>query len=1191
MTVHLSARLAWHLDGWNGCVCTVPRANGHCIGLRSYPGQMIAENRDLAFEEQHAGEPCARLPRPLPCGYSVNAFGAEPILAYADPPEFFRDGTKRKEWKVPPATVCTWPYEAMYDDALRLEKGAWDNDARLEAARKYFASLEEDRSLVFYYANYSNPFSDDEHPRYVVVGVSRLAKVGEELFYEGTSEPVRKRYGGGFVWDRNITSHYPDQGFRLPYHAYQNDSEVLARIALIPDNVRCFKYGTRHVSDDEALELVERLLEIATFLRDRGDTSESWPVRIAWLESLVAELWRSRGVFPGLARTLDAIGFPEAVAWAKKETQAGREREARESVFAFLDGGKKPAGLGIAAGDAGKVQRRWHLLDAAARKLACEVLPRFDLDAAVIRNILGEKRGEHGFDAVTLEEIAANPYLVAERYVGDRPDQVVTFEAIDHGMLPSPELGEPTLADADDGRRFRALCVNRLKADERNTFTGAAELVSQVNRKVAWAPEWKRHVFMERYLDVDAKLLAGALTFRTEDAARFVYLRERHEDERLVERVIRELASRADIQVRVPMGVDVWRDFLYQPESELAKTSAQEYEAAIAGQARACGRVFNRPLAVLSGGAGTGKTTVVRALVRAIQRVHGAGTSFCLLAPTGKAADRLRDATGKEAATIHSFLAQRGWLNENLTLKRRGGRREQGISTVIVDESSMLDLGLLTALFRAFDWNSVQRLVFVGDVSQLPPIGCGRVYADLVDWLGRRTDPALAVLEANVRQLLNRTTGKGTGILDLAGLYLRRTPGAAFDPEREAREEELLHRVQAGGDVDKDLRVVFWKGGKALEAMISDEIVRGLKAEVGREDLDAGELWLERIGREGGKRIADAVQVITPYRGDESGTELLNDVLQGFLNGAMVERVGMVGGVTFHDKVIQIRNRPKSDPYWAWNNAKRKNEKVEIYNGEIGFAEPHLFDCTGWKWKRDGFRMSQFQAVFARHPEFRIEFKSAKAVEENLDLAYAISVHKAQGSDFERVYFVLPKGRRALLSTELLYTGLTRARRHCTVLVEEDVEPFVTMRRPESSHLIGIATSLLEFRPIPEALRSKREWYEEGKVHRSLADVMVRSKSELVIANLLFEREIDFRYEKILYAPDGTFYLPDFTIRWRGEEWYWEHVGMLDNPDYRARWEKKQAWYERHFPGRLVTTFESPDLSHAADTLVRERFS
>src|SRR5205814_6242934 len=139
------------------------------------------------------------------------------------------------------------------------------------------------------------------------------------------------------------------------------------------------------------------------------------------------------------------------------------------------------------------------------------------------------------------------------------------------------------------------------------------------------------------------------------------------------------------------------------------------------------------------------------------------------------------------------------------------------------------------------------------------------------------------------------------------------------------------------------------------------------------------------------------------------------------------------------------------------------NEKIEVYNGEIGFAEPHLFDCKGWAWKRTGFRIGRFQAVFARRPDFRIEFKSAASVEDNLELAYAISVHKAQGSDFERVYFVVPKQKAALLSPELFYTGITRATRHCTIFIEEDVSPLLRIHRPEASHLVGINCSLFEF--------------------------------------------------------------------------------------------------------------------------------
>jgi hypothetical protein len=141
--------------------------------------------------------------------------------------------------------------------------------------------------------------------------------------------------------------------------------------------------------------------------------------------------------------------------------------------------------------------------------------------------------------------------------------------------------------------------------------------------------------------------------------------------------------------------------------------------------------------------------------------------------------------------------------------------------------------------------------------------------------------------------------------------------------------------------------------------------------------------------------------------------------------------------------------------------------------------------------------------------------------------------------------------------------------------------------------LVGINTSLFEFIPVPDGFELlRREGYlEEGRIHRTLADVMVRSKSEVIISNMLFEREIPFEYEKPLYAPDGSFYLPDFTILWRGERFFWEHLGLLVRDEYRSKWEVKRAWYERHFPGRLVTTEESGNLSIDAQALIAGQFA
>ena len=118
MTVHLTARLAWHDDGWNGRICEKPDCNTYCVGMHSFPGDVVARERNLALETENAGAPIAKLSGAQipPCIYSVNAFGSDPIRGYSNPPDFFNGGAVRTEWDIPEATACVWPYEAMYGD-------------------------------------------------------------------------------------------------------------------------------------------------------------------------------------------------------------------------------------------------------------------------------------------------------------------------------------------------------------------------------------------------------------------------------------------------------------------------------------------------------------------------------------------------------------------------------------------------------------------------------------------------------------------------------------------------------------------------------------------------------------------------------------------------------------------------------------------------------------------------------------------------------------------------------------------------------------------------------------------------------------------------------------------------------------------------------------------------------------------
>jgi hypothetical protein len=1209
MPKHLSARLAWHMDGWNGRICQKPGSNTFCVGPHSYPGDKIKSSRDLAWEESVAGQCCSKVNGVPPCIYSINAFGTEPLTAADEPPDFFSTGT-RTMWPLPPATVCVWPYEAMYDEATKVG-GYVNNEKRLELANAFFAEITPHESLIFHYANFSNPLSTEDSKRYVVVGLSRVKALGNIEYYAGTDDETKKKFAGGFIWQRNVETHYPDQGLRIPYHRYLNEPEVLEKIALIPENARCFKYGARHVSDDDALSLVERFVEIATYLRDKGDTSENWTVRLEWLNSLLAELWKGRGLFPGLARVMDLLGLSVGVTAFRAAVGSGKEKEFFKVVFEWLD--EKAAsipGVTLAVADATKVRRQWKLRTADERRVLSTLLPRFDLPKEQMERILSEKRADNCLE-VGLVEICDNPYVLAEQFIGDDPDDIIPFSRIDHGVFPSPDLGGAFLHDPDDWRRLRALCVDRLRYESKHTFLSCGQLLQDVNQRLGLLPEWKRVEFKATYLEVDRANLEQAMVFRKEGAREYAYLRRVYEAEREIEGRLRKLAGYADISFKSPVTEKHWHGLLLDSQSPLAAKNRTEYEKAIEAQGAVCGKIFRRPLSVVCGAAGTGKTTVIRAILQAIEKAHGADATFLLLAPTGKAADRIREKTGKDASTIHSFLARRGWLNPNLTLRSAGGQREEKVTTYVIDEASMLDLELSAALFRAINWSTVQRVILVGDPNQLPPIGRGKVFADIIDWLKANHPECVGELSVNLRQMENRLDGCGTGILDLASVYVRNADRSQKNEEESLRAEEMFQRLQdlpADGSVDKDLRVIFWKDSADLLNKLISRMVEDMEADTGTK-LDPNaphKLWLDSSKTKAGSFRPDYHQVISPYIHEEFGTEAVNLRLQKEARGESLKRVGAISGITLFDKVIQTRNRGASDPLHAYNFKTKVNEPCEVFNGELGYVLPHGFDSAKWKW--NGFRMKRFSVLFSRKDHLAVGYGrelgkyvqngrerwiSEEKPEDNLELAYAISVHKSQGSEFERIYFIVPRQKTALLSPELFYTGLTRASRHCTLLVEQDISPLLKIRRPESSHLVGINCSLFDFTPAPDGFELlRREGYlEDRKIHRSLADVMVRSKSEVIIANLLFDRDVAFEYEKPLYAPDGSFYLPDFTITWRGERFFWEHLGMLVRDEYRRKWQTKREWYEKHFPGRLVTTEEGATLSKDALLIIEKHFS
>lgn len=1189
MTTHMTLRLAWHNDGWNGRICQNPAQNTYCVGCASYPGELIREQRDLEWEKRNAGKKFNELEKPPACMYSGSAFAEEGCEILADPPEFFNDDTETRHWQIPPATACTWPYEAMYNkEGVKKAGGGFDYDKRLEHAEAHFESIEPHKSLAFYYANYSNPLSDDENRVYVLVGVARIKEIAQTIFYDNCSERTLKKYKG-FVWQRGVTSHYPEQGLRLPYHRYLDQPDVLQQFAAYPENTWLCKYATKPVSDDEALGLLEQLLESARIVRDDvQDNSENWDQRIQWLESLIAELWKSRGAYPGMPSVLEYLGLDEAISGFREMVERGDEQKAFSEITDFLAGKiDYLTAFHPHEDELGEIRRTIALEHDDNLPLMLNVLSRVALNKEQLSAILSENRLENGIRA-QLKEIETNPYLLAEQYTGLDGADMIRWSMVDRGMLPSPDLSASPLFKKNSRERIRALLLETIRGNAQQTFMPASLLIKQVNNRILAQPEWKQNLITEKYLSVDKAFYDGAIYQRTENDALYLYDLGRWQDERMVEQELSLLLTAADINMARPVSQDFWKKVLFQEGSSLAKNARPEYEEAISQQIAACQKIINKRFVTMTGGAGTGKSTVIKALIKAVYKLHGEGASIAVITPTGKATDRIRRLLDEDnlksvsTSTIHSILARYGWLNPNMTFRTSGGKRLGDYSTVIVDESSMIDLSLMAALFRALDWGAVGRFILVGDAAQLPPIGVGKLYADIVSHLREQYPDHLVELTANLRQLENRVRGKGRGILSLANLFINNAVrGDREEDEATAVErEQLVMKLHEGGEIDEDLDVVYWNDAEALQETLIDRITRDLTTEENQDKTDAKK-WGDAL-----RNNINCFQILSPVRGELHGTESINQNVQAFKSQHWLTK-GAVDGITLFDKVIQIVNRPKSRPLKGYDFELRKKRDVEIFNGELGSVVP-IGKWSKIKWP--GFKVTEFAVQFSGKESISVNYKG-RAIdkpEANLELAYAISVHKAQGSEFDHVYFVLPKFSQSAQYMELVYTALTRAARKCTVFIEQDVSTVVNAMRPEQSALASINSSLFEFRPVKQAVINRADWYEAGKIHEALTGDMVRSKSEVIIANMLHERGITFWYEKPLKAPDGSLYLPDFTLQIAGELYFWEHLGLLSRPKYRKHWEDKERWYQSHFPNRLFTTTETESLSRDAEAVIEK---
>ncbi len=374
-------------------------------------------------------------------------------------------------------------------------------------------------------------------------------------------------------------------------------------------------------------------------------------------------------------------------------------------------------------------------------------------------------------------------------------------------------------------------------------------------------------------------------------------------------------------------------------------------------------------LFVLTGGPGTGKTTTINAMIRYFE---GEELSIQLAAPTGRAANRMTEATGWEAQTIHRLLELSGALEESTAGAHfeRNAQNPLEADVVIIDETSLVDIYLIHALLAALSVGT--RLILVGDVDQLPSVGPGNVLRDII---GSKAFP----------------------VVELTRIF------------RQAVKSDIVvnaHKINRGEQVELSNKSRDFFFLERQEAILALRVVIALIQEKLPKYIQADPM---------------EIQVLTPMRKGVLGVEQLNPFLQKYLNPPDASKKEKEYGHTLFrqgDKVMQIKNNYQLEWEIRGQYGIAAEKGVGVFNGDIGRVR----------------EINEFAGIMT------VEFDQGKYVDysfkqlDELELAYAVTIHKSQGSEYPAVVIPLLTGPQMLMNRNLLYTAVTRAKK-CVTLV------------------------------------------------------------------------------------------------------------------------------------------------------------
>jgi hypothetical protein len=1103
--------------------------------------------------------------------FSENEFRLPPYSVQAIP---FR--WTRKEDAQAIADELALPFDLSREPQLAFDT-VWVNDFVNQqiVLDTFFSALVPKKSLIFLYAK-RTPLADD--PRRVLVGVGRITSVSpaQEHAYSGdTGGKLR-----GLMWERAVShSIRPDgfDGFVLPYQQLlalaERDGTIDPSefVAFAPDEgFDAFSNVAEHVEHDLA---IASLLSLADKVRIVArHIPGAWDRHLEWISERLAELWQLRGAFPGLGSALHALevryGTLLAMDLAERHCVDGHwTKDPWALVARAFDDPEAVLSRAVAA----RVQQ----FD--GKRLAALPQQRFQLLKLLSRFSLTIEQGSRFFnannqDGLTDEDALRNPYRLfeADRHRID----AVSIGIVDRGMFPDesvrqtfplPEISR--LEGDQDPRRVRALAVHVLSEAEAKGHTLLpVDQVLEGIRELELDPPCRPTRDLLPLLDPAlAPVIVGAAL---SDGTRAWQFAERRD----VGSILRHQVGRRQ-KGRRHVSRHGWRAIV---DDSLGPIPEERTEAALEHRARtekaaALEELFAARFSLLLGPAGTGKTRLLQMLCD-LPEVRGEG--ILLLAPTGKARVQMqKNIGGLKALTIAQFLLPDRFDPETQRYRLSNAPKVELAGTVIIDEASMVTEDMLAAVFDAL--KGPKRIILVGDHRQLPPIGAGRPLVDLTrqfrPWDKDREPPFPRVGSGYAELTVHRRqTGKGEAGRDdllLASWFTDEAPDPGAD--------DIWPRISLG-ETDGHVEVRTWQTDDELKDVLLQALVqnvpeikhdhdeRGFGISLGGAGTDKGvffnSTWVEQ-NRPGSAERCERWQLLTPVRGKGHGVEELNRFLherfrrEGLRSAEnrrpQTPRPNGAERIIYGDKVMSTTNKKRGV---------LGGRKELVSNGEIGLVVGQAKFGKAW----DGKTPERLDVEFRTQPGntfvyWPSDFSDDGAVV--LELAYALTVHKSQGSQFEQVFVVIPQPC-FILGRELIYTALTRQVDRVVLFIQGQPSD---LRAYTSAMYSEVARRYTNLFAAPDMLADPSgAFLERGLIHRTARGELVRSISEVVVADALNAEGIDYYYEKALRGADGVERYPDFTAEdpATGISVYWEHLGMLSDPAYANRWNQKLAWYK-----------------------------